>query len=64
MSDGGEKPKLDHPEGSLVASDTLKLFFRSVSTANDQEGILERSAGGAALVHQGSVFECLHGWCA
>ena len=57
----GEKPKSVHPDKSLVTSDTLKLFFRSVSTANNEEGILERGAGGAAVVHQGSVFGCLCG---
>lgn len=60
----GEKPKLSHADKSLVTSDVLKLFFRSVSPANNQEGVLERSAGGAAVVHQGSVFGCLCGWYA
>lgn len=51
--------KFIHHDKLLVTSNTLNLFFRSVSAADNKESILERSAGGAAVVHQGLVFGCL-----
>uniref|UniRef100_A0A803W2R4 Thymidylate synthase n=1 Tax=Ficedula albicollis TaxID=59894 RepID=A0A803W2R4_FICAL len=47
----GEKLSV-HPGQWLVPADTLELFSRSVSAAHDEEGVLEGSAGGAAVVHQ------------
>lgn len=53
------RTKLIHYDKLLLISDTLNLFFRSVSAADNEEGILERCAGGAAMVYQGLVFGCL-----
>lgn len=56
------KAEVCSPWQWLVPPDTVELFSRSVSTAHNEEGVLEGSAGGAAVVHQGSVFGCLCGW--